>query len=125
MENRFYNKKNGLWYERQGDYFLPCFTLPEEENKPIGIWGRRRLRYIQQHKKGLYTELLTTCTLNSHLAQVDARAEALSLRLVEQFAVQEGVTENLKAENPMLWVQRMNSVRARVEEVVFAQVVFV
>ena len=77
MENRIYDEKNGLWYEKQGDYYLPCLELPEEEQKSIGIWGQRHLRYIKQHKCIFYANLLTSCKLNSYLADIDEEAENL------------------------------------------------
>ncbi len=80
MENRFFDKNNGLWYENQGDYYLPCLELPKEENDPIGIWGQRHLRYLKQHRKILYTNLLTSGKLNSHLAEIDKQAEELYFR---------------------------------------------
>ena len=75
MENRIYDEKNGLWYEKQGDYYLPCLELPEQETKPVGIWGQRHLRYIKEHKRTLYANLLTSCKLNSYLADIDEQAE--------------------------------------------------
>lgn len=75
MEKYIYNENNGLWYEKQGDYYIPCLELPEEENKPIGNWGQRHLRYIKQHKRVFYTNLLTSCKLNSYLANVDEQVE--------------------------------------------------
>lgn len=124
MENRIYNEKNGLWYEKQGDYFIPCLSLPEEENKHIGIWGQRHLRYIKQHKRVFYTNLLTSCRLNSYLANVDEQAENMFSRLVKDLAEKENITEKLKAENQMLWVQRMNNIRNRATEVVNADLIY-
>ena len=124
MENRIYDEKNGLWYERQGDYFIPCLSLPEEEQKPIGIWGQRHLRYIKQHKRVFYANLLTSCKLNSYLADIDEQAENLFCRLVKDFAEKENATEKLKAENQMLWVQRMNNIRNRATEVVNADLIY-
>lgn len=125
MENKIYDEKNGLWYEKQGDYYLPCLSLPEQENKPVGIWGQRHLRYIKQHKRVFYANLLTECKLlNSYLADVDKQAENLFYRLVKDLAEKENVTEKLKAENQMLWVQRMNSIRNRATEVVNAEVIY-
>ncbi len=118
MENRIYDEKNDLWYEKQGDYFIPCLSLPEEENKPVGIWGQRHLRYIRQHKRVFYANLLTSCKLNSYLADVDAQSENLFCRLVKQLVEKEGITETLKAEDQMLWVQRMNAVRETATEIV-------
>ena len=118
MENRIYDEKNGLWYEKQGDYYLPCLELPEEEQKSIGIWGQRHLRYIKRHKRVFYANLLTACKLNSYLAGIDEQAEEMFSRLVKQLAEKEGITEMLKAENQMLWVRRMNAVRDTATEVV-------
>ena len=116
MKNRIYDEKNGLWYEKQGDYFIPCLSLSEEKQNPIGIWGQRHLRYIKQHKRVFYANLLSSCKLNSYLADVDEQAEDMFSRLVKQLAEKENVTENLKAENQMLWVQKMNSIRNRENE---------
>ena len=112
-------------YVRQGDYLLPCLFLPaEKENKPIGVWGQRHLRYLKQHRKVLYINLLTSGKLNSHLADIDKQAEDMFLRLVEQMAKRESVSEQLKAENQMEWVGRMNSIRSRVAEIVNAELIF-
>ena len=109
-------------YVRQGDYLLPCLSLPtEKENKPIGVWGQRHLRYLKQHRKVLYTNLLTSGKLDSYLADIDKQAEDMFLRLVEQMTEREGVTEQLKAENQMEWVCRMNNIRNRVAEIVNAE----
>ena len=124
MENRIYDEKNGLWYEKQGDYFIPCLSLPEEEDKPVGIWGQRHLRYIKQHKRVFYTTLLTSCKLNSYLADVDEQAENLFCRLVKELAEKENVTEELKATDQMAWVQRMNNIRNRATEIVNAEVIY-
>lgn len=123
MENRIYDKKNGLWYEKQGDYFIPCISLPEEETNPIGIWGQRHLRYIKQHKRVFYANLLTSCKLNSYLVDIDEQAENLFCRLVKELSEKENVTEKLKAENQMLWVQHMNSIRNRATEIVNADLI--
>ena len=124
MEKRIYDKQNGLWYELQGDYYIPCLSLPEEEQKPIGIWGQRYLRYIKQHKRVFYANLLTSCRLNSYLADVNEQAENMFSRLVKELSEKENVTEKLKAENAMLWVQKMNNIRARVAEGVNAELIF-
>lgn len=115
----------GGTYIRQGDYFLPCLSLPaEKETKPIGVWGQRHLRYLKQHRKVLYTNLLTNGRLNSYLADIDEQAEDMFLRLVKQMAEREGVTEQLKAENALEWVQRMNNIRACVREIVEREIIF-
>ncbi len=111
-------------YEMQGDYYLPCLSLPEKENKPIGVWGQRHLRYLKQHRKVLYTNLLTSGKLNSYLAVIDNQAEDMFLRLVKQLAEKENVTEKLKAENQMEWVKNMNSIRSRAIEVVNTELIF-
>ena len=112
-------------YVRQGDYFLPCLSLPaEKENKPIGVWGQRHLRYLKQHRKVLYTNLLTSGRLNSYLADIDLQAKDMFLRLVEQMAEREGVTEKLKAEQPKKWVGKMNALREAAAEIVNAEVIF-
>ena len=118
MEKYIYDEKNGLWYELLGDYYIPCLKLSDEELRPIGLWGQRHLRYIRQHRKALYTELLITCKLNGYLADLNEQAESMFLQLVKQMAAREGVTEQLKAQDQMLWVRRMNNIRDRAMEVV-------
>lgn len=116
----------GGTYIRQGDYFLPCLSLPaEKETKPIGVWGQRHLRYIREHKKALYTSLLTNGKLQSYLADVEEQAQELFDRLMKQRTEREGITETLKADNQMEWVQRMNALRSAVIETVNAEVIFV
>ena len=112
MEKYIFDKRNGLWYELQGDYYLPCLRLPEEEQQSIGIWGQRHLRYIKQHRKVLYLNLLTSGKLNGYLADIDKQAENMFFRLVKQMAEREGVTEQLKADNQMEWLSLMNNIRA-------------
>ena len=112
-------------YVRQGDYNLPCLSLPtEKENKPIGVWGQRYLRYLKQHRKVLYTNLLTSGKLNSYLANIDEQAEGMFFRLVKQMAEREGVTEQLKVENQMEWVGRMNNIRNRAMEIVNEEIIY-
>ena len=124
MKNRIYDEKNGLWYEKQGDYYLPCLELPEEEEKPIGIWGQRHLRYIKQHKRVFYANLLTSCSLNSYLADVNEQAENMFSRLVKDLAEKANVTEELKSTDMMLWVQHMNNIRNRATEVVNTDLIY-
>ena len=115
----------GGTYVRQGDYDLPCLSLPtEKEDKSIGVWGQRHLRYIRQYKRIFYTNLLTSGKLNSYLADIDEQAKDLFFRLVKQMTECEGVTEQLKAENALEWVQRMNHIRACAREIVEQEVVF-
>ena len=124
MEKYIYDEKNGLWYELQGDYYIPCLKLPDEEQRPIGVWGQRHLRYLQQHRKALYTELQITGKLNGYLVDLNDQAERMFLELVKQLAAREGVTEQLKAQNQMLWVQRMNNIRDRAIEIVNEDLIY-
>lgn len=115
----------GGTYVRQGDYFIPCLTLPaEKENKPIGIWGQRHKRYLREHKRATYTNLLTSGKLNSYLADIDKQAETMFSRLVKELAEKENVTEKLKAENQILWVQKMNNIRNRATEIINEEVIY-
>ena len=123
MEKTLYEQTGGT-YTTQGDYYLPDLTIPPEEERPIGVWAQRRLRYLKQHHKILYYNLLTSGKLHSHLADVEEEAQTLFLRLVKQYAEREGVTEQLKAENPMEWGQKMNNIRNRVAETVCADLIF-
>lgn len=118
-------EKIGGAYTMQGDYRLPNITLPAEDERPVGVWGQRRLRYLKQHHRVLYYNLLTSGKLHSHLADVEEEAQILFSRLVKEYAEKEGVTEQLKAADQMKWAQRMNSIRERVMETVYSDVVFV
>ena len=124
MDKYIYNEKNGLWYELQGDYDLPCLKLPEERTAYIGVWGQRHLRYLKQHCKVLYTNLLTSGKLRSYLANIDEQAETMFFRLVEQMAQLNGVTESLKASDQMAWVQKMNNIRNSAQEIVYAELIY-
>ena len=125
MEKVIYDEKNGLWYELQGDYYIPCLKLPEEEQQPIGVWGQRHLRYIKRNRKVLYINLLTSGKLNGYLADIDKQAEDMFFRLVKQMAERDGITEQLKADNQMEWVSRMNNVRNRCVEVVNTEIIYI
>lgn len=124
MKKHIYDEKNGISYTLQGDYYLPDIALPNEEQQPVGLWGQRHLRYIKQHRKVLYTNLLTSGKLNSYLVDIDKQAEEMFSRLVKQMVEREGVTEQFKADNQMEWVGRMNSIRQRVTEVVNEEIVY-
>ena len=124
MEKAIYDEKNGLWYELQGDYYIPCLKLPEEEHQPIGVWGQRHLRYIKKKRKVLYLNLLTSGTLNGYLADLDKQAEEMFSRFVKQMADREGVTELLKADNQMEWVARMNNIRSRAAEIIGKELIY-
>ena len=123
MEKTIFEQMGGT-YEQQGDYFIPCLTLPTEEQVEIGIWGQRHLRYIKQHHKVRYVNLLTSGKLKGHLANIDKQAEDMFFRLVKQMAEREGVTEKLKADNQMEWVARMNNIRSRATEIVNNEIIY-
>ena len=108
----------GGTYTQVGDYLLPDLKLPEEEQQPIGVWGQRHRRYLKEHRRAGYATLLTSGKLNGYLADIDRQAEEMFLRLVKQLAEAEGVTEQLKADNQMEWVRRMNNIRNRAMEIV-------
>lgn len=118
MKKTIFEEMGGT-YIRHGDYLIPCLTLPEEEeNKVIGVWGQRHLQYLKEHKRLVYLNLLTSGRLNEYLASVDEQAENMFSRLVKEYADRQGVTEQLKAENQLEWVGRMNNIRVCVREVV-------
>lgn len=123
MEKFITDERTGLRYELVGDYYLIAGE-DEPEDRPIGIWGQRHLRYIRKHKVGLYAELLTTGKLNDYLANLNEQAEAMFSRLVKQLSEKEGVTEALKEENQMLWVQRMNNIRSAAMEIVSNELIY-
>ena len=124
MDKYIYNEKNGLWYEMQGDYYLPCLKLPEEGEVHIGIWGQRHRRYLKNHHRVRYINLLTSGKLNSYLADIDRQAEEMFSRLGKQLAEKENVMEALKAENQMLWVQKMNSIRNAAMEIISNDLIY-
>ena len=124
MDKYIYDEKNVLWYESQGDYYLPCLKLPKEESRHIGVWGQRHLRYLKQHRKVLYSELLISGKLNDYLADLNEQAEEMFSRLVKQLAEKEGLTEALKAENQMLCVQNMNNIHNAAMEVVSNDLIY-
>ena len=122
MKKYTFDVKNGLWYEQCGEYQLSCLTMPN--SKPIGIWGQRHKRYLKEYKNATYTTLLISGKLNSYLADINEQAEDMLYRLIKEMTEKENVTEQLKAENQMLWVQMMNSIRNRVEEVVNSEIIY-
>ena len=122
--NKTIFEQMGGTYTMQGDYCLPDLTLPTEEERPIGVWGQRRLRYLKQHHKILYYNLLTSGKLRSHLADVEEEAQSLFLRLVKEYAEREGVTEQLKAENPMEWVRKLNNIRNQIMGIVINELIY-
>ncbi len=125
MEKYKYDEKNGLWYELQGDYYLPCLKLPEEKHQPIGIWGQRHHEYLRRNKQITLSGLQISGKLNDYLADIDRQAEEMFEQLVNQMAVAEGVTEQLKATDQMAWVGKMNSIRNRAIEIVNREIIFI
>ena len=124
MEKYKYNESNGLWYELQGDYYLPCLQLPEEEPVHIGVWGQRHLNYLRENKRVLLSGLQLSGKLNSYLADIDKQAEEMCSRLVKQMADREDITEQFKAENQMEWVRQMNNIRIRAKEIVLLEIIY-
>ena len=124
MDKYIYDDKNGLWYELQGDYYIPCLILPTEKEQPIGLWGQRHLHYLKEYHRLTYTNLLTSGRLNEYLAEIDKQAKDMFFRLVKEYADRQGVTEQLKADKPLEWVQRMNNIRKAVGEVVNAELIY-
>jgi len=123
MDKYIFDESNGLWYERQGDYYIPCLSLPAEEEQPIGLWGQRHLWYIREHRKALYASLQLSGKLNSYLVDIDQQAEAMLSQLVEQMAQRQGVTEQLKASDQMTWISRINSIRSTAAEIVNTEII--
>ena len=114
----------GGTYIRHGDYLIPCLTLPKEEERFIGVWGQRHERYLKEHKKVVYITLLTRGRLNSYLADIEEQAQERFERIVDQMKQAQGITEQLKAENQMEWVVRMNNIKMCAREVVNAELIY-
>ena len=111
-------------YEQQGDYLLPCLTVPAENEQPIGIWGQRHLRYLKEYRRATYITLLTSGRLNAYLADIDKQTEEMFFRLVEQMKQAQGIMEQLKAENALEWTGRLNNIRACAREIVERKIIF-
>ena len=122
MDKYIYNEENGLWYERCGDYYLPCLALPEQ--KSVGKWGQKYRTYLQKHKREVYKTFQSKGILDEHIAEINQQAEEMFDRLVEQIAMRQGVTEQLKADNQMAWVSAMNHVRSIAEETVLSDLIY-
>ena len=126
MEKHIIDEKTGINYTLQGDYYIPDFTLPPEtDNRPIGVWGRRHRDYLKNHRKAIYSIMLMDNTLHSYLADMNEQADDMFLRLVKDIAKAEGITKNLKAENQMEWVGRMNNIYNRAMEIVNSELIYV
>ena len=124
MKKHITDEKTGIRYTLHGDYYLPDLILPAEKEKPIGIWGRKHLHYLKEHKRLVYLNLLTSGRLNEYLVSIDEQAEDMFSRLVKEYADRQEVTERLKAENQLLWVGKMNNIRACVKEVVERAIIY-
>ena len=124
MEKIIYDENNGLWYELQGDYNIPCLKLPVEEEREIGVWGMRHLNYLKQHRKATYNRLQAEFKLNSYLYDMNSQAEEMFETLINQFKQTEGITEQLKSENQMEWVRRMNNIRQMATEIVISELIY-
>lgn len=124
MAKSIFEEMGGTYHEENG-YLIPDLALPtEEETQPIGIWGQRHLRYIKEHKRLFYVNLLTSGKLNSYLADINEQAEELFFRLVKQVAKKEGVTEELKSTDQMAWIGAMNNIQARAREIVYTDIIY-
>lgn len=124
MKKYIYDENNGLWYELQGDYYIPCLKLPDEEQVEIGIWGQRHLDYIKHHRKGFYIALVLDCKLNRYLADIHKQAEEMFDTLISQYKSSEGITEQLKADDQLEWVCRMNNIRQRANEIIYKELIY-
>ena len=124
MKKYIFDKSNRLWYELQGDYYLPCLKLPEESEVHIGIWGQRHLRYLKQYHRVRYYNLLTSGKLNDYLGDVETQAQQMFDELVNALSRNENLTEDFKATDPMEWVRRSNNIRNRAAEIVNQEVIF-
>ena len=123
MDKYIFDENNGLWYELIGDYYFPCLTVPTEEQS-IGVWGQWHKRYLKGYHPALYNALLLSGELNSHLADIDQQAKTMLSRLVEQLALHQGVTEQLKANDQMAWVGRMNNIQSSAVEIVGKEIIY-
>ena len=120
-----YKEINGIGYTLVGDYYLPDLLPHQEMERPVGVWGKRRMEYLKKHLRSTFSHLLTSGGLNAHLADTDEQARDMYSRLVEQMAANDGVTEELKVRDQMAWVGRMNNIAARAREIVYEEVIYV
>ena len=125
LPRHIHDNQNGLDYELNGDYYFPVLTATETDSKPIGKWGRMHLAYLKEHKPGLYSHLLLSGMLYRHLAELNDQAQARLEVIIRQMQRSEGVDERMKAQDQMLWVGRMNSIRERAEEIILAELIFI
>ncbi len=123
MDKYIFDETNGLWYEMIGDYYFPCLTVPAEEEQPVGVWGQRHKRYLKEHRPALYNALLLSGKLNSFLADIDQQAQKRMDTIIQQMA--QGITEVMKAADPMAWVGRMNNIQKCAREMVGEEIIYV
>ena len=124
MEKYIFDESNGLWYELQGDYYIPCLTISESENYSIGIWGQRHERWLKENRKVRYYNLITSGKLNSYLHNIDLLASETEDRLIDEFAKKQGITEELKANDMMAWVGTMNNIKNQVDEIINKEIIY-
>lgn len=124
MDKYIFDESNGLWYELQGDYYIPCLTIPAEEEQSIGLWGQRHLRYIKEYRKPLYTSLQLSGKLNSYLVGIDQEAQERLDTIIQQMAQTQGITEELKAVDQIEWVCRINNIQASATEIVNKEIIY-
>lgn len=124
MEKYIFDQCNGLWYELQGDYYIPCLVLDEAGTSPIGMWGRKHQQYLKKHRPMLYSNLILSGRLHSYLTDIDTRARNKLNLLVTQLAEKEDINEQLKVQNQMAWVGVMNNIRNRAEEIILQELIY-
>lgn len=124
MEKYIFDQTNGLWYELQGDYYIPCLVLDEAGTSPIGMWGRKHQQYLKEHRPVLYSELVLNGKLYSYLADIDTQVRNKLHLLVTQLAEKEDINEELKSQDQMAWVAAINNIRNRAEEIVLQELVY-
>lgn len=124
MDKYIFNETNGLWYELVGDYYFPCLTVPAEKEQPVGIWGQRHKRYLKKYRPALYNALLLSGKLNGYLADIDRQAQERLDTVIEQMAQSQGITEALKVTDQMVWVGKMNNIRANAMEIVNKELIY-
>ena len=123
MEKYIFDQSNGLWYELQGDYYIPCLVLDEASTSPIGMWGRKHQQYLKEHRPILYSDLVLSGKLHGYLADIDTQARNKLHLLVTQLAEKEGINEQMKSQDQMAWVGAMNNIRNRAEEIILQELI--
>lgn len=124
MEKYIFDPCNGLWYELQGDYYIPCLVLDEAGTSPIGMWGRKHQQYLKEHRPVLYSDLVLSGKLHSYLADIDSQARNKLHLLVTQLAEKEGINEQQRSQDQIAWVGAMNSIRNRAEEIILQELIY-